>query len=63
MTLYIGHAQDHPHAAHDGAWTRCGYPLGKLRKITDKQALVYLGDRRCPACFPLWSQQKGQHHG
>jgi hypothetical protein len=31
---------------------RCGEWLAGAQKITELQALVYLGDRRCVGCFP-----------
>lgn len=60
ISLYIGHREDLPHAAQDGQFTRCGWPLRDMKKISEKQAQVFLGDRRCGSCFPFWNAQKGQ---
>jgi hypothetical protein len=54
--LYIRSKGDLPHTADDGhTEARCGVWLGRAMKITAAQALVYLGDARCPRCFPGWT--------
>ena len=55
MKLYIRWAEDDPHAEGDRGYTKCGFSLAGAKEISEKQAKVFLEDRRCLACFP--------HHG
>jgi hypothetical protein len=62
VKLYIRYAEDDPHRASEirPGSAHCGVPLAGAQAITEKQALVYLGDRRCKTCWPnhgihLWS--------
>jgi hypothetical protein len=54
--LYIRFGGDLPHTPDDVEHTaKCGVYLGHARKISEAQALVYLGNPRCPTCFPGWT--------
>jgi hypothetical protein len=59
MDLYIRSVSDLPHKADDDPYTAaCGVSLVGAKKITDAQALKFLGDERCGGCFPNWSHKK-----
>lgn len=57
MTLYIRRPGDDPHTQNLSrpAEALCGVPLIGAKEITEVQALVYLGDRRCVRCSPRHS--------
>ena len=59
--LYIRWPNDDPHAKHEfrPGVARCGAVLIKAAEISEKQALVFLGDRRCPQCFPHQGSKLG----
>jgi hypothetical protein len=60
-TLYIRSALDMPHAiGRQYGLARCGQSLGGAQKITELQALVFLGDRRCVRCFPSAASHFGE---
>ncbi len=69
VSLWIRTPADQPHAASEDdslgtdALARCGVILVDAKEITEAQAEKYLGDARCPACFPGWAHHKGQSHG
>jgi len=57
-TLYMFTPYDDPHGiSPSGDETICGIALWSSKrvvKITPRQALVFLKNRRCKACFPKW---------
>jgi hypothetical protein len=63
--LWIGSPADSPHShsfTHPAS-AKCGRPMLGMRQITDKQALVYLGNARCTSCFPGWVAHRSRHWG
>jgi hypothetical protein len=51
--LYIRSLRDQPHRMSNlPEFARCGALLTRARPITEAQARVFLGDARCPSCFP-----------
>lgn len=61
MKLYIRWPTDDPHAMDDDRrHAVCGVDLTGAKKISDKQALVFLNDHRCPKCFAGHRQHLGQ---
>lgn len=68
MLLYIRTPEDDPHAADDTVpeMSRCGVVLYGTRvkavSITEAQALIHLGNRRCAACFPGWAHTIAAAH-
>jgi hypothetical protein len=51
--LYIRSSRDLPHRMSNlPEFARCGALLTRARPITEAQARVFLGDARCPSCFP-----------
>lgn len=61
--LYIRWPADDPHQASRAlpGQAKCGVPLAGSKQITEASALVYLQDRRCPACFPHHTQSQGRN--
>lgn len=52
--LYLTSRLSDPHdvSADDPSLTHCGRSLQGAVEITELQAEVFLGGRRCPSCFP-----------
>lgn len=50
--LFLAPNQETPHTEHPfgPATVACGKPLVGMREITETQALVWLGNRRCQRC-------------
>jgi hypothetical protein len=50
--LFLAPGQEIPHMKHPfgPATTACGRPLNDMKEITEVQALVWLGNRRCKRC-------------
>jgi hypothetical protein len=62
-TLYLLSPHSPPHAQlGETGLSECGRSLDNAVEITAAQALVYLGDSRCPACFPSHAQSTGKSH-
>lgn len=40
--------------------TRCGLDAKHGRRISEAQALVFLFDRRCSRCSPVWETSKAR---
>lgn len=57
--LYIRMLLDPPHAAGRPGYFRCGQPSINAVVITEKQALVWLSNRRCQGCFPEFTRAEG----
>ena len=61
MKLYLRFFGDEPHRRNPATGNAsCGVNLRGSKEITDKQALVWLGNRRCHGCFPFHSATEGQ---
>lgn len=53
--LYIRSRYDLPHRASSlPEFAECGALLLRARPISEKQALAFLHDARCPGCFPWY---------
>lgn len=53
-TLYIRTPTDDPHSmsAEFPGFAECGATLIDAKEVTEAQALIWLGNRRCHVCFP-----------
>jgi hypothetical protein len=62
--LYIRSPNDLPHTPDDDTnVSKCGEWLAGAKEITEAQAQKFLGNARCPACFPSWTGRKGHGYG
>jgi len=62
-TFYIRSIEDDPHAMDPEVpgLSKCGENMLRAKGISEAQAIIHLGDRRCPKCFPGHQHKGGRH--